>query len=249
MKKKNLRGTITQLIATLTSHVGAGDSAHSAATSSNAGFLSAKDKIRYDRASGQRAYLAGGADILTLEPGHYDGYSFLNSPLSETDASMVSVDVTVGNNAGLTRKQIVFQRSHDGKTWEMVIHQNGVSSGWRIIERKKLIWSGTAKNSGTVIKLSDELSKFTSLEIEYSDTKTGNRIVKYPIYTTITLQSTNMSNASGSSTVEWFEIMCELDVDKITINHNRRLTFGFSSSLLDISEAAEMTIYKVYGCI
>lgn len=247
--KLNLENTLTSIYRVLKSHIGSGSQAHLPATRYNAGFLSAEDKIKYDGANGRRIYIGRGVDILTLDEGRYDGYSLLNTPLSDTDASMVNVDVSWGTNAGLVRKQIRVQRSHDGKTWELEIHQNGVSSGWRIIERKKLIWSGTAKNPGTVIKLSDELSKFTSLEIEYSDTKTGNRIVKYAIYTTITLQSTNMSNASGSSTVEWFEIMCELDVDKMTINRNRRLTFGFISSLLDISEAAEMTIYKVYGCI
>ncbi|MFB8539418.1 hypothetical protein [Enterococcus thailandicus] len=247
--KLNLENTLTSIYRVLKSHIGSGSQAHLPATRYNAGFLSAEDKIKYDGANGRRIYIGGGVDILTLDEGRYDGYSLLNTPLSDTDASMVNVDVSWGSNAGLVRKQIRVQRSHDGKTWELDIHQSGDPMGWRVVEKKTELWSGTATAAGTTITLSEKLSKFTSLEIQYSDTKTGNRIVKYPIYTTITLQSTNMSNASGSSTVEWFEIMCELDVDKITINHNRRLTFGFSSSLLDISEAAEMTIYKVYGCI
>lgn len=254
MPKLKIPQAINQLNRLLKAHIGSDGSAHLTATKTSNGFLSASDKIRYDGAVGERILIDAGGDILTLEPGKYQGIKLQNSAIPETNSTYQNIDVSIGQTLNgdtlLTRKMYRIQTTLDGKIWERSIHQNGADTGWRQVVLKELLWSGTFKSGS--ITLPKALSVFETIKVEYTEGNAGYRVEEFGIRTEFNLSAINVSNGVGTVGGEISECRITISGSVLTIAHNRKLSLNFANSPAgggDITETEAITISKIWGLV
>lgn len=93
-----------------------------------------------------------GYDILTLPTGDYEGSQFLNSPLDDSDTSLLKVHVE-NNNDG--RKLIEATQSYSGNQWTRTVHTDGTGgSGWIVTTGSSFLNTTlTPMNSATATRM------------------------------------------------------------------------------------------------
>ncbi|PLW58956.1 hypothetical protein [Lactococcus lactis] len=250
--KANVKEMITSLYRALKNHIGSGGSAHSVATATTNGFLSAEDKVKYDGASGDLVYIEPGIDVLTLPSGKYQGYSLVNTPLSDTNSTIVNIEVYQGTRPtnDLKRKFFIFTTTVDGRKWTRAIHQNGHDTGWMDLEQSLLLFQGAFSEGN--LTLPKSLSEFRKLKVEYTESNAGYRIAEFYIRSEFNLEVTNVGNESGTALAEMAECRVTLLDSKLTIAHNRKISMNFAVSPAgggDIIESKAITISKIWGIL
>jgi len=181
IKKLNLDQTIFELGRKLKAHIKSGGDAHLPASDDNNGFMTTSQLTQLKRVyngiySGREA-LPQNTDILSLGPGFYVGYGFINHPGAaspSTPASWITlVDVDSGNDG---RKKIEVTDSFTGYKWYRTIHTGGApTSGtgdWVIIEGELTLWEGSSQLTSPVtfsqsLVNSNGTHSFTKIRVYY----------------------------------------------------------------------------------
>lgn len=166
----------------LASHIGSGDNAHALADDEHAGFMSPWNIKQVNASFGSRIWAGNGADLLTLDPGHYETNNPVNGPTAVN--GFCEVDITV-SEAGM--REIRLLQDGNGKVWYLTLDTGSKNiapyspRNWTYLARMSVLWQGNISQLGQTITLNDDVKNYDWLHITARDNQNNYFPIKvYP---------------------------------------------------------------------
>ena len=148
----------------------------------NNGFATVKMFKEHQQLFEHRLRIPSGTDILTLEPGYYEGSGLLNHPATtkpdELTTWISNVKVEDGDGG---RKEITVMDSMAGLLWKRTIHTGGASTSgsgaWIQYHGLVTLWNGYSKLTKAIdlngdVHNNDGTNKYRNIMVQYmTDTR------------------------------------------------------------------------------
>ncbi|UWG09015.1 MAG: hypothetical protein [Bacteriophage sp.] len=207
-------------------HIGIrGEQAHTNATTSEAGFLSPKDKLKLNNFYTSNGSYGSGVDVLTLPSGFYEIIDAINGPDDAFKGSPVYYEVYRVGVTRFSQGELImikaYQRS-SGRHWLKTFYPNQTNNnkgdkGWGVIPYLERLLSSeeiVKLNDGEVISYKDKIkaNSLSRLEITYRYAR-GLKCITVGANETIVLDGTNIVD-DLTETIRVFNYECAIQVDK-----------------------------------
>ncbi|WP_251951395.1 hypothetical protein [Pediococcus acidilactici] len=180
-KKLSIDKSVTEMERKFKEHIGSNGDSHLPVTEDAPGFVPVEMFKQHQQLFHQRVRITkSGTDILTLEPGYYEGSQLINHPATTNPQDKTTwisnIDVIPGGDG---RKFIQITDNVTGYRWYRTVHTGGdVSSGtgaWVKSEGYEILWSGNSTLADPV-KLASPLtdstgtSRYDGILVDYETT-------------------------------------------------------------------------------